>query len=84
MNKERTIERNGNNIETSNKDIYEVVSSKQPARLSFEQYHQNIINSLLKTDADIYALIRKEYDRQLNTIQLIAAESQCSQSVLII
>ena len=82
MNQKRTMERLDNNIGTSNKDVYKVVSSKQPARLSFEQYHRDIINSLLKSDADIYALIRKEYDRQLNTIQLIAAENQCSQSVL--
>lgn len=82
MNHKRIVEELDSNIKASDKDVYEVASSKRPANLSFEQYHQNIINSLLKNDADIYALIRKEYDRQLNTIQLIAAESQCSQSVL--
>ncbi len=82
MNQKRTIERHGSDVKTSDRDVYEVVSSKLPSRFSFEQYHQNIINSLLKSDADVYTLIRKEYDRQLNTIQLIAAENQCSPSVL--
>ena len=51
-------------------------------KLSSQQYHKDIFNSLKEQDAQIYQLIIKEYERLHNTIQLIAAENQCSQAVL--
>ncbi len=51
-------------------------------KLSSQQYHKDIFDALKKQDEQIYKLISKEYDRLQNSIQLIAAENQCSQSVL--
>ncbi|MBN2589760.1 MAG: serine hydroxymethyltransferase [Sedimentisphaerales bacterium] len=51
-------------------------------KLSSQQYHKDIFDALKKQDEQIYQLIVKEYERLHNTIQLIAAENQCSQSVL--
>ena len=51
-------------------------------KLSSQQYHKNIFSSLKEQDAQIYKFISQEYDRLHNTLQLIAAENQCSQAVL--
>jgi glycine hydroxymethyltransferase len=51
-------------------------------KLSSQQYHKNIFNSLKEQDAQIYKFISQEYDRLHDTLQLIAAENQCSQAVL--
>jgi len=47
-----------------------------------EQYHAGLFEALRRTDLHIYDLIRREYERQQNTLQLIAAENQCSRAVL--
>jgi len=47
-----------------------------------EQYHRQILEELKKTDEELYKLIEKEYQRLQDTIQLIAAENQCSKAVL--
>jgi len=51
-------------------------------KLSSQQYHKDIFNALKEQDSQIYQLIIKEYERLHSTIQLIAAENQCSQAVL--
>lgn len=51
-------------------------------RLSFQSYHQGLTEALNESDADIYELIKAEYERLQNTIQLLAAESRCSRAVL--
>jgi glycine hydroxymethyltransferase len=51
-------------------------------RLSFEEYHAGPFSSLQQADGQIYQLINNEYQRQRDSIQLIAAENQCSQAVL--
>jgi glycine hydroxymethyltransferase len=51
-------------------------------KLSSQQYHKDIFNALKEQDSQIYQLITREYERLQNTIQLIAAENQCSQAVL--
>ncbi len=48
----------------------------------FEQYHDGLLNALKETDRDVYDLIAKEYERLQSSIQLIAAENQCSRAVL--
>jgi len=48
----------------------------------FEQYHDGLLGALKETDKDIYELIAREYERLQSTIQLIAAENQCSRAVL--
>jgi len=51
-------------------------------RLDCEQYHIESLDFLRHTDGEIYRLIEAEYERLQNTIQLIAAENQCSRAVL--
>jgi glycine hydroxymethyltransferase len=56
---------------------------KKPERIqSCDEYHEGILNALRKTDPRVYELLTREYDRLQHTIQLIAAENQCSRAVL--
>src|SRR4030043_1529801 len=48
----------------------------------FEEYHKGQLGALREADAEIYELIKKEYERLQNSIELLAAEDQCSQAVL--
>ena len=50
--------------------------------LSHADYHQGLPETLERSDAQVYRLIEAEYDRLQNTLQLIAAENQCSRAVL--
>ena len=49
---------------------------------SSEEYHKGIFSTLEQADKEVYELITKEYKRWQNTLQLIAAENQCSMGVL--
>ena len=51
-------------------------------KLSCEGYHEGVFSALKKADSEVYELIRREYERLQNTIQLLAAENQCSAAVL--
>ena len=51
-------------------------------KLSSQAFHEDIFKALKESDGRVYELITKEYERQQNTIQLIAAENQCSRAVL--
>ncbi len=51
-------------------------------KVGFEEYHEGVFAALKEADRDVYALITKEYERRGDTLQLIAAENQCSQAVL--
>ena len=53
-----------------------------PEQISSRQYHESIFDALKKQDVQIYDLITREYERLQNTLQLIAAENQCSKAVL--
>ncbi len=53
-----------------------------PEKLSSQAFHEDIFSSLKDNDSRVYELITKEYERLQNTLQLIAAENQCSRSVL--
>jgi glycine hydroxymethyltransferase len=46
------------------------------------EYHSELFNTLKEADSDVYELITREYNRQQDTLQLIAAEGQCSRAVL--
>ena len=50
--------------------------------ISSQEYHEGIFAALKEQDKQIYDLIIREYERLQNTLQLIAAENQCSRSVL--
>jgi glycine hydroxymethyltransferase len=49
---------------------------------SFEEYSQGQLGALKETDAQVYWLIAKEYERLQSNIELLAAENQCSRAVL--
>jgi glycine hydroxymethyltransferase len=51
-------------------------------KLSSEAYHDNLQAALIKFDPEVHKLITKEYERLQGTIQLLAAESQCSRAAL--
>jgi glycine hydroxymethyltransferase len=51
-------------------------------KISSHRYHEGILNALKEQDGQIYEFIRKEYERLQNSLQLIAAENQCSLAVL--
>jgi len=51
-------------------------------QISSRQYHESIFDALREQDEQIYDLITREYERLQNTLQLIAAENQCSKAVL--
>jgi len=50
--------------------------------LSSQQYHQAIFGALKESDGQVYQLLTREYERRQNTLQLGAAENQCSRAVL--
>jgi glycine hydroxymethyltransferase len=45
-------------------------------------WHSGLLDALRHSDAEICRLIEDEFDRQQNTLQLVAAENQCSRAVL--
>jgi len=53
-----------------------------PNKTDFIEYHQRQFSALNTADPQVYQLIAKEYERLRNTIQLLAAENQCSPAVL--
>ena len=50
--------------------------------LSSHQYHEAIFGALKESDGQVYQLLKREYGRRQNTLQLGAAENQCSRAVL--
>jgi glycine hydroxymethyltransferase len=59
-----------------------VESRKSKIPPKADEYHRTIFDALEQADPDVYQLITREYQRQQNTLQLIAAENQCSPAVL--
>ena len=55
-------------------DLFEKISSRE--------YHEGILDALREQDEQVYELITREYERLHNTLQLIAAENQCSRAVI--
>jgi glycine hydroxymethyltransferase len=53
-----------------------------PDKLSSEAYHDGLQEALIRFDPDIHKLINKEYQRLRDSIQLLAAENECSRAVL--
>ncbi len=51
-------------------------------KLSSQQYHEAILGALKESDGQVYQLLKREYGRRQNTLQLVAAENQCSMAVL--
>jgi glycine hydroxymethyltransferase len=51
-------------------------------RLFCPEYHEGVFGALKDADEEVYKLITKEYERLQSTLQLVAAENQCSRAVL--
>jgi len=51
-------------------------------KISSQEYHEGILGALKEQDKQVYDLITREYERLQNSLQLIAAENQCSKAVL--
>jgi len=64
------------------KEIGKVLGQEAHRSVGCEEYHKCILDALRQSDLDVYNLLRAEYERLQKTIQLIAAENQCSQAVL--
>jgi len=45
-------------------------------------YHEGIFSSLERADIEVYDLIRREFARRAGSLQLVAAENDCSRAVL--
>jgi len=70
-------------LKSANGRIYELVKGESAyGGLSSEEYHKGIFGALVEEDPEVYRLIANEYERRKNTLQLIAAENQCSMAVL--
>lgn len=72
----------GEMLSRIDKPVYEIIEPAAQKALSSEQYHRGLLSTLEGVDSDVYKLLTREYDRQQNTLQLIAAENQCSRAVL--
>lgn len=51
-------------------------------KISSEAYHSDLQTELEKSDPEIHKLMVGEFERLRNTIQLLAAENQCSRAAL--
>lgn len=69
-------------LKRRDKQVYEIIKPVGPAALTSEDYHEGLLGALEQADEELYRLIGAEYDRQRNTLPLIAAENQCSRAVL--
>lgn len=61
---------------------YELIAAEKKRVENFAGFHSGLFSDLCKTDEKVYKLLSDEYERVRDTIQLIAAENQCSRSVL--
>ncbi|MFC1739302.1 serine hydroxymethyltransferase [Planctomycetota bacterium] len=49
---------------------------------SCREYHEGIFDELRESDRKVYELISREYERCVDTLELVAAENRCSRAVL--
>ena len=66
----------------ANKKVYELIEREYDRLCGCEGYHEGALESLKLNDAEIYSLLRAEFDRLRNTLQLTAAQNICSRPVL--
>lgn len=69
-------------LKERDKKVYGLVMKGHKKLRSFEEYHKDVLCELREEDEQVYDLITKEYERLRGTLQLIAAENQCSKAVL--
>src|SRR5512136_612117 len=64
------------------KTICEIIEPVRTSVPDSDQYHGDLQAVLARSDEEVHRLIEAEYVRQQGTLQLIAAENQCSRAVL--
>ncbi len=69
-------------LNSSDKKVYELITRQYQQLPDCRQYHDNVFDALKEQDPHVYQLVTQEYQRQQKTLQLIAAENQCSRAVL--
>lgn len=69
-------------MKETDKKVYELITAGRKMLKGPEEYHEGIFAALREADAEVYDLITREYERQRNSLQLIAAEGRCSRAVL--
>jgi glycine hydroxymethyltransferase len=69
-------------LRTKKKHTYTPLQGHTQDTTRAETYHRNTWQALQVNDNEVYSLLNKEYQRQQDTLQLIAAENRCSQAVL--
>ncbi len=69
-------------LKRGSKTNYETLRPVGQSASSSTTYHDRLPQALERADAEVHRLIDAEYDRLQNTLQLIAAENQCSRAVL--
>ncbi|MHC4634150.1 MAG: serine hydroxymethyltransferase [Planctomycetota bacterium] len=69
-------------LKERDKKVYGLVMEEHKRLQSSDEYHKDVLDELREEDEQVYDLITKEYERVQGTLQLIAAENQCSKAVL--
>ncbi len=69
-------------LKKSDKEVYGLLDNKYRRTENCREYHDQIFADLERSDSQVYELITDEYKRVQSTLQLIAAENQCSKAVL--
>jgi len=72
----------GETLKRVDEQVYEIIEPAQPRVLDGAEYHADLLDALEQSDEEVYRLVGAEYERQQNTLPLIAAENQCSRAVL--
>lgn len=71
------------NLHKSKKYVYEFLKDKDTElRRHCEHWHSSIFTALGEADKRLWQLVAREYERRRDSIQLLAAENQCSKAVL--
>jgi glycine hydroxymethyltransferase len=67
----------------SDSGIYEPLREKgTEIKWACERWHNSIFTALRETDEPVWQLVAQEFGRRKKSIQLLAAENQCSKAVL--
>jgi glycine hydroxymethyltransferase len=71
-----------NVLKKEDRVIYEMVNKSKAVAIGLDEYHKGQLDVLRQNDPAIYELMEKEFARRGETLQLLAAENQCSRAVL--
>ncbi len=69
-------------LKRTDRMVYEMVNTGMAGDISLDEYHKGQLDVLRQNDPAIYELMKKEFARRSETLQLLAAENQCSRAVL--